>query len=76
MLIYHQTNHKIQCTQVIIGANNSQISHSEHVWEKHQKNVKELRNNGKVFVTGATHNGAVYEGMFEDRKKYQHYLEN
>jgi len=75
MLIYHITDEKVQCTQVILGAGKSSVQHGTTVHEKHQSKVNELRNNGKVFVTGDTSYGAVYEGMFADREKYQYFLD-
>ena len=75
MLIYHMTDNKVKCTEVILGAGKSSVKHGNYVWKKHQDSVNELRNNGRVFVTGATHLGGCYDGMFEDREKYNHYID-
>ena len=75
MLIYHVTDDKLQCVQVTLGAGKPSVQHGIFVRRKHLEKVNELRNNGKVFVTGGTHCGAVYDGSFEDRKKYQHYID-
>ena len=69
MLIYHKTNNKIYCTQVILGLKN-EITTGTFVWDKHKEQVNELENNGDVFVTGATHFGAVYEGEYISRERY------
>jgi len=75
MLIYHITDERVQCAQVILGAGTFYVSHEYSIHENHLCAVNQLRNNGKVFVTGDTYDGTVYEGTFEDRSKYQKYLD-
>lgn len=75
MLIYHKTNGINVTTEVILGAKGSKVSHGSHVWDKHAENVSKLEDNGQVFVTGATHAAAVYEGYFTDRDQFSRYLE-
>ena len=75
MLIYHKTKGNVYCTQVILGAGKSDVSTGTHIWDKHQENVDKLQDNGDLFVTGATHAGAVYEGMFVSRDSYSNYME-
>jgi len=74
MLIYHKTNNKIVCTQVIMGSGKSNISHGSYIWDKHKKMVDKLENNGDVFVTGGTFIGAVYEGAFYERANFKKYI--
>jgi len=74
MIIYHKTNNKIISTCVISGYGESSVTHGTSVWDKHQEKVNQLVNNGDVFVTGATHYKAIYEGMFETRDKYIRYI--
>ena len=76
MLIYHKTNEKIMTTQVMVGFGYSSVIHGSHVWEKHQENVDKLENNGDVFVTGGTYASAIYDGKFEPREMFNHYIEN
>lgn len=73
MLIYHKTNGKVFCTQIMMSVLKSDVSHGTHIWDKHQEGVNKLVNNGNVFVTGGTYYGAVYEGKFEPREKFSHY---
>lgn len=77
MLIYHITNNQLVCTQVVMGFT-TQVSHFnkklEDVPAIHLDSVKELRNGGKVYVTGATYATSKYEGRFEDRQAFEHYL--
>lgn len=73
MLIYHKENNKVYCTQVMMSALASDVSHGTHVWDKHRESVDKLVDNGDVFVTGGTYYGAVYEGKFEPREKFSHY---
>ena len=75
MLIYHKTDGKNVTTQVMIGGLSSGVSHGTHIWEKHQKMVDELVDDGEVLVTGGTFVGAVYEGSFHKRENFKHYLE-
>lgn len=75
MIIYHITNNTLTSTQVIHGAGKSVVSHGTFVWDKHKDDVALLQNESDVYVTGATHVGAVYEGMYASRENYCHYLE-
>jgi len=81
MLIYHITNEQLYCTEVLTGIGKSGVNHFKKsgindCLEKHRKGVSELRSGGKVFVTGGTYVGSVYNGKFEDRASFKHYLGN
>jgi len=82
MLIYHITDNQLYCTEVLMGGiSKSNIHHfkkssPDDCWEVHRDGVSELRNNGKIFVTGGTYVGAIYEGKFEDRAGFHHYIGN
>ena len=76
MIIYHKTDNKIYNTCVILGADKTSISTGTFIWGKHKEQVQKLENNSDVFVTGGTHYGAVYSGMFCKREKYQQYLKD
>ena len=76
MLIYSKQNGKTTCTCIIKGASKSNVSHSDYVWDKHKNQVDKLSDNGDVFVTGGTYKGAIYEGKFEPREMFSHYLKD
>lgn len=79
MLIYHKTDNKLMVTQVMTGISKSGVSHFEKrvedVPESHLTGVRDLSNNGNVFVTGGTYKGAIYKGKFELRKSFKHLLD-
>jgi hypothetical protein len=75
MLIYHITNNKLVCTQVMSGFSGSKVSHGTHVWEKHQSMIDELKNDGDILITGATFVGAVYSGSYHKRENFTRYIE-
>jgi hypothetical protein len=74
MLIYSKDNDIVSCTQVILGANSSNVSKSNHIWDKHRHMTDKLENGKDVLVTGGTYASAIYTGKFEPRNMFIGYL--
>jgi hypothetical protein len=74
MLIYFKDEDEVGCIQVMLGAGKSDVSKSKHIWDKHKKMTDELVNGGDVLVTGGSYATAVYEGKYEPREMFKHYM--
>jgi len=61
--LYHKTNNRIVSTCVMLGFIKDNITHGNHVWDKHKEMVSKLENDGDVLVTGGTFVGAKYSGF-------------
>ncbi len=74
MLIYHKSKDVVKCTSICMGASKTDVTTSNFIWDKHRHATDRLENDGDVFVTGGSYVGAVYEGKFEPRAMFSHYL--
>jgi hypothetical protein len=74
MIIYHKTNGVTSSTTLMMGFGSTNVTHGTFVWNKHKEMVDKLTEDGDVFVTGATHVGAVYSGEFVKRSRYKRYI--